>query len=340
MGQMVTIGLDLAKSVFQVHGVDAAGAVVVRRQIRRSQLLQFFARQPSCLIGMEACASSHHWARELSALGHEVKLMPAQYVKPYVKRGKNDAADAEAICEAVTRPTMRFVAIKSREQQSAMMLHRVRLVLCRQRTQLSNALRAHLAEFGVVAPIGRLGLERLLEIVTDARDGRLPDEARPCLQMLADQLTLVKAQILENDRRVMAHARSTELGGRLMEIPGVGPLLASAFIASVGDPGIFRTGRDLAAWIGLVPRQNSSGGKERLGSICKAGHRYLRQMLVVGSMAVIRHAKRSAARRPWLVQLLARRKAKVAAVALANKIARTVWALMTTGERYREPLAA
>lgn len=340
MGQVVTIGLDLAKSVFQVHGVDAAGVVVVRRQIRRSQMLQFFARQPSCLIGMEACASSHHWARELSALGHEVKLMPAQYVKPYVKRGKNDAADAEAICEAVTRPTMRFVAIKSREQQSAMMLHRVRLVLCRQRTQLSNALRAHLAEFGIVAPIGRLGLERLLEVVADARDGRIPEEARACLQMLADQLTLVKAQILENDRRVMAHARSTELGVRLMEIPGVGPLLASAFIASVGDPSIFRTGRDLAAWIGLVPRQNSSGGKERLGSICKAGHRYLRQMLVVGSMAVIRHAKRSAARRPWLVQLLARRKAKVAAVALANKIARTVWALMTTGERYREPLAA
>ena len=340
MGQVVTIGLDLAKSVFQVHGVDAAGEVIVRRQIRRSQMLQFFARQPSCLIGMEACASSHHWARELSALGHEVKLMPAQYVKPYVKRGKNDAADAEAICEAVTRPTMRFVAIKSREQQSAMMLHRVRLVLCRQRTQLSNALRAHVAEFGVIAPAGRLGLERLLEIVADAHDERLPDEARPCLQMLARQLAVVKDQILENDRAIMADARRTELGRRLMEIPGVGPVLASALVASVTDPGLFRTGRDLAAWIGLVPRQNSSGGKERLGSICKAGHPYLRQMLVVGSMAVIRHAPRSAARRPWLAQLLVRRKAKVVAVALANKIARTVWAMMMTGERYREPLAA
>jgi transposase len=339
MGQVITIGLDLAKSVFQVHGVDAAGEVVFRRKLRRAQLLRFFAQQPACRVGMEACASSHHWARELTALGHEVKLMPAQYVKPYVKRGKNDAADAEAICEAVSRPTMRFVAVKSPEQQSAMMLHRVRLVLCRQRTQLSNALRAHLAEFGVVAPVGRLGLERLLEIVADPEDHRLPEAARAALQMLATQLDQVKAHILANDRRIMADARSTELGRRLMAIPGVGPLVASAFVATVADPRIFRSGRDLAAWIGLVPRQNSSGGKERLGSICKAGHRYLRQMLVVGSMAVIRHVSGSAKRRPWLAQLLARKKPKVAAVALANKIARTAWAMMITGERYREPLS-
>jgi transposase len=337
MGQVVTIGLDLAKSVFQVHGVDAAGEVVVRRQVRRAQVTLFFRNLAPCLIGMEACGTSHHWARELTALGHEVKLMPAQYVKPYVKRGKNDAADAEAICEAVTRPTMRFVAIKTPEQQSAMMLHRVRLVLCRQRTQLSNAVRAHLGEFGIVASAGRLGLDRLLEVVADCGDNRLPIEARTSLQMLAAQLAVVKAQILENDRRIMADARSTELGRRLMAIPGVGPLLASALVASVADPSIFRSGRDLAAWIGLVPRQNSSGGKERLGSICKAGHRYLRQMLVVGAMAVIRHAEPK--RRPWLAQLLARRKAKVAAVALANKNARTVWAMMMTGEPYREPLA-
>jgi transposase len=264
--------------------------------------------------------------------------MPAQYVNPYVKRGKNDAADAEAICEAVTRPTMRFVAIKTPEQQSAMMLHRVRLVLSRQRTQISNAIRAHLGEFGIVAPAGRLGLEQLLDVIADASDGRLPADARTCLQMLAAQLTVVKAQILDNDRRIMADARRTELGRRLMAIPGVGPLLASALVASVADPSIFRSGRDLAAWIGLVPRQNSSGGKERLGSICKAGHRYLRQMLVVGAMAVIRYADPT--RRPWLAQLLARRKAKVVAVALANKIARTVWAMMMSGERYREPLAA
>jgi transposase len=339
MDQVITVGLDLAKSVFQLHGVAASGEVVLRRQVRRGQLLQVFAKLPACLVGMEACASSHYWARELIALGHDVKLMPAQYVKPYVKRGKNDAADAEAICEAVTRPTMRFVAIKTREQQSAMMLHRVRLILSRQRTQLSNALRAHLAEFGIVAPIGRLGLEQLLQVIAEPEDARLPAGARAGLQMLVAQLTIVKAQILQNDRLIMADARSTEVGRRLMAIPGVGPLLASAFVASVADPGIFRTGRDLAAWIGLVPRQNSSGGKERLGSICKAGHRYLRQMLVVGAMAVIRHAQRSAARRPWLTQLLARRSAKVVAVALANKIARTVWAMMVTGESYREPLA-
>ena len=339
MGQVVTIGLDLAKSVFQAHGVDAAGEVVVRRKLRRSQLVSFFAKQPACVVGMEACASSHHWARELIALGHEVKLMPAQYVKPYVKRSKNDAADAEAICEAVRRPTMRFVAIKSREQQSALMLHRVRLVLCRQRTQLSNAMRAHLAEFGIVAPVGRLGLEKLLEVVADTEDHRLPAAARTCLRMLAAQLTVVKAQILQNDRRIMADARRTELGRRLMAVPGVGPLLASAFVATVADPHVFQSGRDLAAWIGLVPKQNSSGGKERLGSISKAGHRYLRQMLVVGSMAVIRHVSGSARRRPWLAQLLARKRVKVAAVALANKIARTVWAMMITGDRYREPLA-
>ena len=338
MGQVVSIGLDLTKSVFQVHGVDEAGEIVVRRKLRRSQLLAFFAKQPACLVGMEACASSHHWARELIALGHEVKLMPAQYVKPYVKRSKNDAADAEAICEAVTRPTMRFVAIKSPEQQCAMMLHRVRLVLCRQRTQLSNALRSHLAEFGIVAPVGRLGLERLIEIVADPADRRLPAGARISLRMLVAQLAVVKEQILENDRRIMADARSTELGRRLMTV--VGPLLASALTATVADPCIFRSGRDLAAWIGLVPRQNSSGGKERLGSISKAGHRYLRQMLVVGSMAVIRYAERSARQRPWLAQLLARKKAKVAAVALANKIARIVWAMMITGDRYREPVAA
>lgn len=266
--------------------------------------------------------------------------MPAQYVKPYVKRGKNDAADAEAICEAVTRPTMRFVAVKTPEQQSVMMLHRVRLMRNRQRTQLSNAMRAHLSEFGIVAPVGRLGLERLLTIIADREDVRVPDDARVCLEMLMTQLVVVKEQILENDRRIRESARETEVGRRLMEIPGVGPLLASAFVASVADPTIFRTGRDLAAWIGLVPRQNSSGGKERLGGISRAGNRYLRQMLVVGAMAVIRHAERHGTKRAWLIQLLARRSTKVAAVALANKTARMVWALMTSGERYREPTVA
>ena len=339
MGIVKTIGLDLAKSVFQVHGVDEVGAAVLRQRLTRARLLKFFAKLPPCLVGMEACASSHFWARELIALGHEVRLMPAQYVKPYVKRGKNDAADAEAICEAVTRPTMRFVGIKTPEQQSAMLLHRVRLILSRQRTQLANALRAHLAEFGIVAPAGRNGIDLLLQLLAD-NDRRVPADARICLEMLAAQLRVVKEQILENDRRIMARARETELGRRLMEIPGVGPLLASAFLATVADPAIFRSGRNLAAWIGLVPRQNSSGGKERLGGISKAGNRYLRQMLIVGAMAVVRHAQRNAARRPWLVQMLGRRKPKVAAVALANKTARTIWAMMISGERYREPLAA
>ncbi len=313
---------------------------MLRQRLTRSRMLKFFAQLPSCLIGIEACASSHYWARELVALGHDVKLMPAQYVKPYVKRSKNDAADAEAICEAVTRPTMRFVGIKSPEQQSAMMLHRVRLILSRQRTQLSNALRAHLAEFGIVAPIGRNGIDQLLLVIADTSDDRVPADARMCLEMLVAQLCIVKEQILENDRRIMASARETELGRRLMEIPGVGPLVASAIVATVPDPKVFRSGRDLSAWIGLVPRQNSSGGKERLGNISKAGHGYLRQMLIVGAMAVVRYAERNGTKRPWLVQLLARRKAKVAAVALANKTARTIWAMMASGERYREPLVA
>jgi transposase len=339
MKQVTTIGLDIAKSVFQIHGVDATGKVVLRKKLTRSRMLEFFGKLPKCLVGIEACASSHYWARELIALGHEVKLMPAQYVKPYVKRGKNDAADAEAICEAVTRPTMRFVGVKTPEQQSIMMLHRVRLILTHQRTQLSNALRSHLAEFGIVSPIGREGLDRLLAIVTDTDDRRVPAEARASLTMLAVQLAGVKVQILDNDRQIIASARATEVR-RLMEIPGVGPVLASAFVATVADPAMFKSGRNLAAWIGLVPRQNSSGGKERLGGISKAGHRYLRQMLVVGAMAVIRHAERNAARRPWLAQLLARRKIKVAAVALANKTARIVWVLMSSGERYRDPQIA
>ncbi|PZR65361.1 MAG: IS110 family transposase [Stutzerimonas stutzeri] len=340
MEKIATVGLDIAKSVFQVHGVDASGELVVRKRLSRARVIPYFAKLPRCLVGIEACSTSHHWSRELIALGHDVRLMPAQYVKPYVKRGKNDASDAEAICEAVTRPTMRFVAVKTPEQQSVMMLHRVRLMLNRQRTQLSNATRAHMSEFGIVAPVGRIGLERLLAIIADKDDESIPPDARICLEMLGAQLTVVKEQILENDRRIRASARDTEVGRRLMEIPGVGPLLASAFVASVADPQAFKTGRDLAAWIGLVPRQNSSGGKERLGGISRAGNQYLRQMLVVGAMAVIRHAERHGTKRAWLIELMKRRAKKVAAVALANKTARMVWALMTNGEHYREPQVA
>jgi transposase len=339
MNEVITIGVDLAKNVFQVHGVDAEGAVVVRRQLRRGQVLAFFRKMPTCLVGMEACATSHYWARQLVQLGHEVKLMPPRYVKPYVKRNKNDAADAEAICEAVTRPTMRFVEIKTPNQQSVLMLHRTRQLFVRQRTTLINALRAHLAEFGIVAGVGRNGVEKLVRIIEDDEDGRVPLEARQCLMALRTQLEMVKRQIVEADRRILAWHRSSELSLRLDDIPGVGPLIASALVASVPDPHAFKSGRDLAAWIGLVPKQNSTGGKERLGHISKAGNRYVRMLLVVGAMSVIKRAKQLGyTRRPWLAKLLERRSTKIAAIALANKIARIAWAMMAHGTFYKEPV--
>ncbi len=340
MTEVTTIGVDLAKNVFQVHGVDAGGGVVVRRQLRRSQVLPFFKKQPPCLVGLESCATSHHWAREIAALGHEVRLMPPRYVKPYVKRNKNDMADAEAICEAVTRPTMRFVAVKSPDQQSVLMLHRTRHLFVRQRTTLINALRAHLAEFGIVAGVGRNGLEKLLQVIADGDDERVPTAARDCLLALRDQLEMVKQQVAEMDRRVLAWHRASEVSQRLDDIPGVGPLIATALVASVPDPHAFKSGRDLAAWIGLVPKQHSTGGKERLGHISKAGNRYLRTLLVAGALSVIRRAKQVGyTRRPWLTKLLQRRSTKVAAIALANKIARTAWAMMAHGTYYQEPAA-
>ena len=332
------IGLDIAKSVFQLHGLDGAGAIVLQKRLTRARLLPFFEKLPPCLVGIEACATSHYWAREIARLGHEVKLMPAQYVKPYVKRQKNDMADAEAIAEAVTRPNVRFVATKEPDDQSAMMLHKVRLMLNRQVVMLSNAIRAHMAEFGIIAPVGRGGVDRLLAVIDDDADPRIPAEARRCLQTLTVQLGLVKRQILDNDRQLLALTRSSELSRRLMEIPGIGPLVASALVACVPNPSMFRCGRNMAAWIGLVPRQNSSGGKQRLGSITKAGNRYLRQMLFTGAMAVIRRAMQST-RRPWIARLLERRKPKIAAMALANKNARIAWAMMMTGDHHREPSA-
>jgi len=338
MEQVSTIGLDIAKSVFQVHGVDAAGEVIVSKQLRRRQVIPFFERLAACLIGMEACATSHHWARELGALGHEVRIMPAGYVKPYVKRNKNDAADAAAICEAVTRPTMRFVAVKSREQQSLLMLHRSRSLLVRQRTMLVNAIRAHLAELGIVAPVGLRGLKVLLAVICDPKDERLPSLARTCLESLAAALMTVEQEAASAEREILVWHRSNEASRRLESIPGIGPIIATALIASVADPSIFKSGREMAAWIGLVPKQNSTGGKQRLGRISKQGDHYLRWLLVAGAMAVIRHGRKTNfAARPWLADLVERKPPKVAAVALANRAARTAWVLMAKGGTYRQP---
>ena len=340
MQTIKTIGLDIAKSVFQVHGVDADGGVVVRRQLKRRYVLAFFEKLAPCLIGMEACASAHHWSRQLQALGHTVRLMPPAYVRPYVKRHKNDATDAEAICEAVSRANMRFVPTKTAEQQGGLVLHRTRHLLIRQQTSVINAIRAHLAEFGIVAPVGRRGMEELLGIIGNASDQRMPEVARACLAALGGQLRLLKAQILRFDRMIIAWHRGNETSKRLDELPGVGPALATALVASVADPRAFRSGRDFSAWIGLVPKQSSSGGKQKLGSISKQGDRYLRGLFTAGALAVIRYAKiHGTGHRPWLAALLARRPTKVAAIALANKIARMAWAMMARGERYREPVA-
>jgi transposase len=338
MQTVTTVGFDIAKSVFQVHGVDAAGQVVIRRQLKRRQIIAFFQKLPSCLVGIEACASSHHWSRELQALGHSVRLMPPAYVRPYVKRQKNDMADAEAICEAVTRANMRFVPTKTPEQQSGLMLHRTRHLFMRQQTSVINAIRAHLAEFGIVAPVGRRGVAELLRVVADPNDKRVPEVVRACVAALTSQLLGLKKQILDFDRMIMAWHRSNQTSKRLNCIPGVGPLLATALVASVADPKIFRSGRNFSAWIGLVPKQHSSGGRDRLGSISKQGNRYLRGLFVAGALAVIRYAKiHGTKHRPWLTALLARRPSKVAAIALANKLARMAWVMMATGERYNYP---
>jgi transposase len=333
--QISTIGLDIAKNVFQVHGIDAAEKVVVRKQLRRSQVLAFFKALPPCLIGMEACATAHYWARELTKLGHTVRLMPAKDVKAYVKRNKNDAADAEAICEAVRRPTMRFVQVKSAEQQGRLMQHRTRDLLMRQRTQVINALRAHLAELGITAAQGIAGLKELLKIIASDEDERLPVDAHASLVVLAAELQAIQTLIGSLEKRIMTQHRADEASKRLRSIPGIGLIGATAIAATVTDSKAFRSGRDFAAWIGLVPRQDSTGGKQKLGPISKQGDRYLRRILVVGAHAVLKLAKQNPEKYPWLTQLLARRPFKVVAVALANKMARVAWALLAHGGTYR-----
>ncbi len=331
--EVVTVGLDLAKNVFQVHAIGADGAVLIRRKLRRTEVIRFFAELPRCLVGMEACASAHHWARELMAIGHEVRLMPPAYVKPYVKRGKTDAADAEAICEAVTRPTMRFVAVKSVEQQAVLMLHKSRDLMVRQRTMLINALRGHLAEYGIVTGLGAGGVVASLKALHEEQD-RFPVHARSALHGIAAQLRALASEIDRLEAQILDWHRNDETSRRLATIPGIGPITASAIAAAVPDASLFRSGRQFAAWLGLTPRANSSGGKERLGGITKQGDGYLRRLLVVGSTAVMRMTRKSPARQPWMAGLLERKPTKIATVALANKTARIAWAVMTRKEVY------
>lgn len=336
--QISIVGLDIAKQVFQVHAADAEGRRVAQVRLRRAQVLDFFRKLPPCLVGMEACATAHHWARELIALGHEVKLMPPAYVKPYVKRNKTDAADAEAIAEAVTRPTMRFVAVKSVEQQSMLMLHRVRELFVRQRTMLATALRAHLAEFGIVAP---QGIHRVEKLAAEVRDPAVPPLAQEALSLLVDELASIGRRLDTIEERLVALHRADQLSRRLASIPGVGPITAMAIASTVPDPSVFRSGREFAAWLGLTPKSHSSGGKDKLGRISKRGDRYIRHLLYVGAGNAIRFSKaRAATGEAWIRGLQERRPPKVVIIALANKMARIAWALMIRGESFRSPAAA
>ncbi|RUX22573.1 IS110 family transposase [Mesorhizobium sp. M7A.F.Ca.US.011.01.1.1] len=333
--EISVIGLDIAKQVFQVHAADAAGRTVAQIKLRRAQVLDYFRTLPPCLVGLEACATAHYWARELSALGHTVRLMPPAYVKPYVKRNKTDAADAQAIAEALTRPTMRFVPVKSADQQAMLMLHRTRELLVRQRTMLATALRAHLAEFGIIAP---QGIQRVEKLAAQLHDPSVPPLARDALNLLVEQLASTWKQIDTIEMQLIAIHRTQAVSRRLASIPGVGPITAMAITSTVSDPTMFRSGREFAAWLGLTPKSHSSGGKDRLGRISKRGDRYIRHLLYVGAGNAIRFAKaRAAAGENWIRGLQQRRPPKVVIIALANKMARIAWALMVREQPFRSP---
>ncbi len=345
LASVTVVGLDIAKNVLQVHGIDAAGACVVAKAVRRGQLLNFFSSLPSCLVGIEACGSAHHWARSLIALGHRVKLMPPAYVKPYVRRHKNDAVDAAAICEAVGRPNMRFVPVRSIENQAQLMRHRTRELLVGNRTRMLNALRSHLAEIGVVAAQGVQHAYALKRLLADGVDENgeivVADCVRQALAPLLQQIDAIDAEIAAIDEAIKRQVAADETARRLMTIPGIGPLTASAIVATVPETSAFASGREFAAFLGLTPRQNASGGKERLGRITKMGDRYVRKLLVVGACATLSHRKgHHDAMRVWADRLLARKavkyKFKLTAVALANKVARIVFALLTQGGEYNE----
>jgi transposase len=334
--QVTTIGLDIAKNVFQVHGVDEHGRVVLRKRLARAKVLAFFANLPRCLIGLEACGGAHYWARELSALGHEVRLMPPQYVKAYVRTNKHDAADAEGCCEAVQRPGMRFVPVKSEQQQATLMLHRVRDQLIGQRTATINALRGHLAELGIVAAQRQAGVRELLAVLGEVEDERIPPLAREMLQTLATHLRQLEDKLAELDRRLVALTRTDPVCRALSAVPGVGPVIATAFAATVPDATVFRSGRHLAAWLGLVPRQHASGGKARHLGLSKRGDGYLRRQLIHGARALVwRTPGREGRLCGWINGLRQRRPFNVVVAAVANKLARILWAMLARGEAYR-----